>query len=77
MKPGDLVKLLADPLGSVMIGSFNPDLETWLVDHGTIAVFLDVYREEDSINNKKLTILVKGCVGWIYVDECEVIDEAR
>ena len=45
MKPGDLVKLLADSLGGVMIGSFNPDLETWLVDHGTIAVFLDVYRD--------------------------------
>ena len=73
MKPGDLVKLLADSLGSVMIGSFNPDLETWLVDHGTIAVFLDVYRDEDSINNKKLTILVKVRVGWIYADECEVI----
>ena len=75
MKPGDLVKLLGDSLGGVMIGSFNPDLETWLVDHGTIAVFLDVYREEDSINNKKLTILVKGRVGWIYADECEVIND--
>jgi hypothetical protein len=75
MKPGDLVKLLGDSLGSVMIGSFNPDLETWLVDHGTIAVFLDVYRDEDSINNKKLTILVKDRVGWIYADECEVIND--
>lgn len=75
MRLGDLVKLLADSLGSVMIGSFNPDLETWLVDHGTIAVFLDVYREEYSIRNKKLTILVKGRVGWIYANEREMIND--
>lgn len=75
MRLGDLVKLLADSLGSVMIESFNPDSETWLVDHGTIAVFLDVYREEYSIRNKKLTILVKGRIGWIYANEREVIND--
>lgn len=75
MRLGDLVKLLADSLGSVMIGSFNPELETWLVDHGTIAVFLDVYRKEYSIRNKKLTILVKGRVEWIYANEREVIND--
>ena len=74
MKPGDLVKLLANSLGSVMIGTNSDSEKTWLVDHGTTALFLDNH-DEDSLSNKKFMILVKGRVGWIYADECEVIND--
>lgn len=74
MKQGDLVKLLADSLGSVMIGTNSDSEKTWIVGHGTIALFLDNH-DEDSLNNKKLMILVEGRVGWIYDDECEVLSD--
>lgn len=76
MKPGDLIKLLSASLGSVTIGTYSDFEKTWLVGHGTAALFLDNH-DEDSLSNKRLMILVEGRFGWIYVDECEVLSEDR
>jgi len=76
MKPGDLVKLIQDGLGDVCVASID-DSGIWGVDHNTVAVFLNEHHwlNERGHEKKKIRILVKGRIGWIYESECEVIDE--
>jgi hypothetical protein len=81
MKPGDLIRLVADPDMSdgVVHVAWIPPTGQRAFDEGTVGVFLGDYNfvSPRTDGERKVRILIEGRLGWIYESECEAIDEAR
>ena len=78
MKPGDLVRLVADPEtdGAVVVGWMTP-ADQQPFDEGTVAMFLGDHTGAFPFDGeRKVRIMIGGRLGWIYESECEAIDEA-
>ena len=76
MKPGDLVRLrdYRSEVEDVTVGNLDMNQRGWVVPNGTIALVTKIITGRGDAANYH--ILVDGKVGWIYEEDCEVIDEA-
>lgn len=85
MRPGDLVRLVADPdtANGVVHVAWIPPTGQQPFDEGAHAMFLGDHTHtrppsHDRIDGeRKVRILIESRLGWIYESECEVIDETR
>ena len=81
MKPGDLVRLVADPDTSngVVFAAWVTPIGQQPFDAGTVAPFIGDHTsiELPLDGERKARILIENQLGWIYETECEVIDETR
>jgi len=75
MKPGDLVRLYEPNHGGeyFTVGNVNRDLSGWAVPQGTVALVTKVIPDRG--DGVTCYILVDGKMGWVYEEDCEVIDE--
>jgi hypothetical protein len=75
VKPGDLVRLCDYRPGveDVTVGNLDMNQRGWIVPNGTIAVVTKVITGKGGPYH----ILVDGKVGWIFEEDCEVVNEAR
>ena len=74
MKPGDLVRLYEPNRGGeyFTVGSVNRDLPGWAVPQGTLAVVTEIIPDRgDGVTH----VLVDGKMGWLYEEDCEIVDE--
>ena len=75
MKPGDLVRLCDYRPGveDVTVGNLDVNQRGWVVPNGTIALVTKVITDRGGAANYH--ILIDGKVGWIYEEDCEVVNE--
>jgi len=76
MKPGDLVRLFqeGDPDIPYVVGSFKGE-GGFEVPASSIALVIKLTRGDEL--GTICHVLVDGRAGWVYRDDCEVIDETR
>ncbi len=75
MKPGDLVRLYEPNRGDVYftVGNVDRNQSGWAVPPGTIAVVTNVIPDKG--DGVTYHILVDGKLGWVYEEDCEVVNE--
>jgi len=74
MKPGDLVRLYeTTDIETYTVGSLDRDLPGWDIPGGTIALVTKVIPDRG--DGVTCYVLVDGKMGWVYEEDCEVIDE--
>lgn len=76
MKPGDLVRL-SERDGSETFWLGNPDMNSdgSCIPDGSIGIVLRLHSPAFNEEESKLDVLVNGCVGWVYLTDCEVIND--
>lgn len=74
MRPGDLVRLYEPTSRSIdfAIGNLNPDLGGWSVPPGTIAIVTKIIPDRG--DGTTCHVLVDGKMGWVYEEDCEMIE---
>ena len=75
MHPGDLVRLYEAGRRDIdyIVGSFLSGVGGWAVPCGTLAVIIGAIP--DLGHGLKYRVLVDGKMGWVYKDDCELVDE--
>lgn len=81
MKRGDLITLVGDPHGDtdlVEVG-FDDRIDSVLFPKGTLALYMGAPISDSKSRSRwtRLDILVDGALGWVYLYEAGMIDEAR
>jgi hypothetical protein len=80
MKPGDLIRLRADGYGGTLtVWYIKKNAGGFKVPAGSIALVLKIEMNpsHNDPDDHHVNILVDGKLGWIYPEDCEVINEAR
>ena len=77
MKPGDLIRLCdyRPEAEDVIVGNLDVNQRGWVVPHGTIVMVTKVIPDKG--DGVTYHILVDGKTGWVYEEDCELINEAR
>ena len=78
MKPGDLVRLRADGYGGTLtVVYIKKKAGVFKVPAGSIALVLksESGTRHSGPEDHHVHILVDGKMGWIYPEDCEVINE--
>jgi hypothetical protein len=76
MKPGDLVRLSeGDGSETFWLGNLDVLSGGIGIPDGSIGIVLRLHSPAFNEEESKLDVLVNGCVGWVYLTDCEVIDD--
>lgn len=86
MKPGDIVRLrevyttapgVSNYPEEFIVGSLDMNSPGFPVPAGTVGFVVKVIETKDLPEETTLHVMVPdGRIGWVYPEDCEVIDEA-
>jgi len=74
VKPGDLVRLYEPNNSNIdfSIGNLDRGLGGWSVPPGTIAIVTEIIPDHG--DGTTYHVLVDGKMGWVYEEDCEMIE---
>lgn len=76
MKPGDLIRL-SEKDGSETFWLGNPDQNSGgiAIPDGSIGIVVRLHDPAYDEAESKTDVLVNGHLGWVYLTDCEVLDD--